>query len=462
MTKILIKNARYLILTAERIIEQGALYIESQRVAKVGHTTDLRDQEAQSDIVLDAGNKIVMPGLIDAHNHIGESHMFPVMGLLREPLRGIGDALERFVWPAYVWTPEEAVYDLELFGFLNLIKHGTTSTSDAFMYPDECGRAAVDSGLRVELAPTLITSIRLPDSNGPEDDLQRTARAIQSWHGAADGRITYRVHPSATYNCHAWFLEACAALAKQYDVGLATHIAESNDEVERALQVWPEGLVRRAQALGLTGPKSLFFHSCVLNDDEVAIYAETGSSSAHCPLTNSRKGVVSPVPRMYERGVNVGLGTDLPNQDMFNVLHLVKEIHPVKAGSHHGLSPHTIFDMATRGGARALNLQGEVGTLEPGMKADVITLDLARNTRLFPLIPEVLIYELVFRASGCDVSDVIVDGELLMQDRKLLHLDEERIIQRAQQWTDRYLADYFAKVDRGEKLVVWQHPEFQA
>jgi 5-methylthioadenosine/S-adenosylhomocysteine deaminase len=202
MHTIWIKNARYVIASLPfNIIENGDIFIEGNRIKAVGSLTEMDERSAE--VVIDASHKIVMPGLVDAHTHVGECHMFTLFGFLTSALTGIGDALERIVWPAWAWIPEEAAYDLEMLGFLNLLKTGTTACSDAYMWPDEAGRAAVDSGLRVELAPTLVTSLRLRDSKGPEDDVQRIETAIQKWHGTADGRITFRVHPSATYNCHA-------------------------------------------------------------------------------------------------------------------------------------------------------------------------------------------------------------------------------------------------------------------
>lgn len=460
MSTILIKNARYVIVSPPfNILERGAVLIEGNRIKEVGASADL-EAKYQADTVIDAGDKVVMPGLVDAHTHIGECHMFTLFGYLTAPLTGIGDALERVVWPAWAWIPEEAAYDLEMLGFLNMLKTGTTALSDAFMWPDEFGRAAVDSGLRVEMAPTLITSLRLPDSTGPEGDLKRTEEAIQKWHGAADGRITYRVHASATYNCHEWFLKECAALAEKYDVGFATHLAESVDEAEQARAVWPQGEVRRAYELGLMGPKSLFFHSCILDDDEIKLYAETSSSAAHCPLTNSMLGNVARVPKMLMEGVNVGLGTDMPTNDLFNVIRIVSQIHSVMPREPRGLLPWAPYEMATVGGARALNLQADIGTLEPGKKADIIMLDLSNNTRLFPLTPQVLLTLITVNGSGDDVSDVIVDGKVLMRDRKLLHLDEQAIIERAQHWTDEFLKYYFAKTEKGEPLIEVLHEEF--
>jgi 5-methylthioadenosine/S-adenosylhomocysteine deaminase len=208
------------------------------------------------------------------------------------------------------------------------------------------------------------------------------------------------------------------------------------------------------------GPKSLFFHSCILNEEEMKLYAETGSSAAHCPLTNSILGNVAWVPKLLAEGVTVGLGTDCPTNDLFNVIRVVSEIHTIMPRDPRGLLPWTPLELGTIGGAKALSLGSDIGTLEPGKKADIITLDLERNTRLFPLTPAVLLTWLTLGTNGNDVADVVVDGKILMRDKKVLHLDQDKIIARAQSWTDEFLRFFVDKTSRGEPLVEQVHEEF--
>lgn len=461
METTLIKNARYvLIAPGSPILEGGAVLVKGNRIKKVGATSEL-ETEYQVDTIINACDKIVMPGLVDAHNHLGNWNACTAAGLRGEGIpRNLLEALYEVVHPAYTWMPEEAVYDIEMVGYLNMIKTGTTTVSDAFMFPDESGRAAVDSGLRVDLCPHLVTSWRSPDSEGPERDLRRTEDAIQKWHGAANGRITYRVHPSNIYMCRDWFLKECVALAKKCDVGISVHAAENQIVVELARAVNPKGDIERAHELGLMGPKSIFFHSCILDDDELALYAETGTSVAHCPVTNLRRGAVARVPEMLALGINVGLGVDLPNNDLFNVIRMTSRIHTVLPREPRGLPVWAPLEMATIGGARALNLEADIGTLEPGKKADIITLDLNRNTRLFPLTPQTVVNVIIDNGCGADVADLIVDGKILMRDRKLLHLDEEVILARAERWHREFICWYLDKLAKGEPLVERLHPDF--
>jgi 5-methylthioadenosine/S-adenosylhomocysteine deaminase len=458
----LIRNASYLITTARAdVIENGAVLIEGNKIKAIGATAEL-EKDFQGKTVIDAGNKVVMPGLVDSHNHLGNWNMYTLLGMYeKHPLAQPG-RLYKIIYPAYTWVPAEAVYDVEMVAYLNLIKTGTTTVSDAFMYPDESARAAIDSGLRVDLSPGMQTNIRYPDSKSPEDDLVRAEAAIQKWHRAANGRINYRVHPAITFTCREWFLKACADLAKKYDVGLSIHAGEAPQATRLAREVWPQGEIRRMYDLGLMGPKSLFFHSCVLEDDELDLYAETGTSVAHCPVSNLKRGVVARVPEMLAKGIDVGLGVDYPNNDLFNVMRITSMIHTILPREPKGISHRTALEMATHGGAKALSLGEETGTLEPGKKADIITLELKGNTRIFPPTAAGLINLIRLNGSGSDVADMIVDGEILMRDRKLTHLDEDAIMERAHYWHGEFIRWYREKEERGEPFVEVLHPDFEA
>jgi 5-methylthioadenosine/S-adenosylhomocysteine deaminase len=172
-------------------------------------------------------------------------------------------------------------------------------------------------------------------------------------------------------------------------------------------------------------------------------------------------GNVARVPKMLMEGVNVGIGTDMPIHDMFNVMRTVSQQHNIMPREIRGLTPWAPLEMATIGGARALNWQGEVGTLENGMKADIITLDLTCNTHMLPITREVLITYIIVNGSSRDVADVIVNGTPLMLDSKALHLDEDKIIERAEYWTKEFLAYYLDKREKGEALIPKVHEEFQ-
>ncbi|NBD36176.1 MAG: amidohydrolase family protein, partial [Chloroflexi bacterium] len=207
MNKILFRNCRYLISQPTPfggIIEDGGLYIEGTTIKAVGPSDEIEAQYSdQPEVeVVDASNKIVMPGLIDAHNHVGEAQMFLIFGWLETPLTGIVDTAIRVLWPAYNWFTEESVYDLTMLGLLNLIKHGTTTVANAFTFPDAVYRASVAAGIRSAIHVQMITSVKLAEARdgevqpylSEEEYLALTEEAIQTYHNTEDGRIRVGVH----------------------------------------------------------------------------------------------------------------------------------------------------------------------------------------------------------------------------------------------------------------------------
>ncbi len=474
--KILFRNCRYLITRPTPfggILEDGALYIEGPFIQAVGPSAELEAQYGrQPDVeVVDASRKIVMPGLVDAHNHVGEAQMFLIFGWLQSPLTGIVDTAIRILWPAYNWFTEESVYDLTLFGILNLLKHGTTTFGNAFTFPDAVYRASVEAGVRTAIHVQMITSVKLSEARGgqlrpylDEDEyLALTEEAIRNYHNTADGRIRIGVHPSATYNCTQTLLAKGMALAEKYDVQFCTHVAESPDEKARADATWADegGQIQHLRNLGLMTPRTLFYHGAVLNEAEIDMVAETGVAIAHCPPTNSILGNCAYLPYMLHKGVKVGLGTDMPTHNLFSAMLSVSQQHAIMPRPLRGVMPWTPFELATVGSARALCWDDQIGTLEAGKRADVVTIDLTHNTSLYPLNPGTLLLFLAANGAGTEVADALVDGRFLRRDGKFTFLDEDELMGRAQYWCDKFTADYWRAQAAGQPMFERVHEEYQ-
>ncbi len=474
--KVLFRNCRYLITQPTPfggILEDGALYIEGSLVKAVGPSAEIEAQYGQQpDVeIVDARNKIVMPGLVDTHNHVGEAQMFLIFGWLQTPLTGIVDTAIRVLWPAYNWFTEESIYDLTLFGTLNLLKHGTTTFGNAFTFPDAVYRASVASGMRTAIHVQSITSVKLSEArNGEllpyateEEYLALTEEAIQKYHNTEDGRIRIGVHPSATYNCTQSLLLKSMELAEKYDVQFCSHVAEAPDEKARADATWADegGQIQHLRNMGLMTPRSLFYHGAALNEAEIDMVAETGVAIAHCPPTNSILGNCAYLPYMLQQGVKVGLGTDMPTHNLFNVMLSVSQQHAIMPRELRGVLPWTPFELATLGSARALRWEEQIGTLEPGKRADVVTIDLTRNTSLFPLNVGTLLLFLAVNGPGTEVADAMVDGRFLRRDGEFTLLDEEELIGRAQYWCDKFTADYMQAQAEGRPMFERVHEEYQ-
>ena len=468
MGKVLFRNCRYLILRAapeSGVLRDGGLFVDGSRILAVGASAEVEAAHGHQPgvEVVDARHKIVMPGLVDAHNHVGEAHALLVFGWLESPILGLPDALDRVYWPAYGWFTEESVYDLTLFGLLNVLKHGATTHANALPFPDAVYQASVDAGVRAVIHPQMVGSVQLPDAPGEQEYLALTRRAIRSYHNTLDGRIRVGVHPNCTFNCSQRLLTDGMALAREHGVQFATHLAESPDEKSRSDSLWSTegGLLAHLHRIGLLGPQTVLFHGTLLDEREIDLLAETDTALVHCPATNSIFGQCAYLPHMLRAGVRVGLGTDCVTHNLFNVMLSVSQLHNVMPRRLRGLEPWRPFELATLGGARALRWDDQIGALEPGKRADVVTIDLERNTSLFPLDTQNLLSMLALNGAGSEVCDAMVDGEFLRREGAFTRLDEGSIIARAQDRCDQFAADYQAARTAGRPMFRRLQEEFR-
>lgn len=422
-------------------IEDGALVINGNLILDFGKTADMR-AKYQSKEIMDVSGKVLMPGLVDCHNHLGNWNLYALSAESDKPIIKQPDRLLAYVYPAYTLIEEEDCYDLNMVGYLNAIKTGSTTVSNAFIWTNEIGRAAVDTGLRVDLAPCLHQAITHPDSVSIEHDLVRTEEQIKRWHNAGNGRIQYRIQPEISFFCEEWFFKACAELGEKYKVGLGTHLAEDRTSTEKAAKIWPQGELRKLCDTGFVGKRTLFFHASLLKPDEIKLLGELGGAVAHCPVSNLKRGAVARIPEMIESGVKVGLGTDYPNNDIFNVMRLVSLIHTILSKDHIGVSERKAFDLATQGGADALGIGRDVGSIAIGKKADVITLNTHTNSRIFPLTAKTAVNLIRLNANGSDVSDMIVDGKIIMRNSRPLTCDEDVVMEKARKLQEKFITKY--------------------
>ncbi len=459
MNKILIHNCRYLVTrpgSIDGIIEDGAVYIEGSQIVAVGKTQDITGKySGQPGVdILDAHTKVVLPGLVDAHNHVGEVHTLLVPGWLDTPIRGIFDAMLRMYWPAYNWLSEQSTYDLTLFGLMHLLKHGVTTHTDAMIFPEAIYRASSDAKVRTIIYPQMVSDVQLADAHDELEYLAHTEAAIQDYHDTAGGLIQVGVHPSAMFNCSELLLERSLDLTQKYGVQLVTHLAESPEEMASHAKVFSKvgGVVGYMHRKGLLGPHTVIFHGTMLNQVDIDLLAETGTALVHCPATNAWFGHCAYLPYMLKAGVRVGLGTDCITHNMFSVMNSVLQHHNIMPKELRGVEPARIFELAILGGARVLGMEDSIGSLEPGKKADLITLDLHDNSSLFPLSRQVFYDMLTLNGAGSEACDVLVDGVFLRRDSKFTFLDEEVIIARAREWCDRFDQDYHRMQQTGQLM----------
>lgn len=420
---ILIKNAEILTMTEMALVpEKGDVLIEDDKISAVG-AVDASDAERATDVI-DATGMVAMPGLVNCHNHAA-------MSLLRgfsEDLR-LMEWLSQKIWPAEARLTEEDVYLGTMLAAAEMIKSGTTTFNDMYVFMDSVAKAVEDSGMRAVLARGLID---LPD----KDAEARWAEArdlVERWHGEASGRITTMIGPHGPHTCPPAYMERAMELADELDSPLHIHLAETTEEVDIVREKYhltPTEYLRRC---GLLDFHLVLAHSVHLTESDIEILGTLEGGVSHNPVSNFKLGCgVAPVPEYLQNGTTVGLGTDGPGScttlDMFEEIKAAAWMQKNRTFDPTALNASQVLHMATREGAKVLSLD-HVGTLEVGKQADLILIDhgaahLSPNTDLVAL--------LAYGANGADVDTTIVNGNILMRERRLLTIDEGELVAKVQ------------------------------
>ena len=415
---------------AGTILEGGAVLVEGDRISALIAAGGPRPDGAR---VIDATGHLVIPGLVNTHGHAAMSL-----------LRGLADDLPLMTWlNDYIFPAEAAlvapdfVYWGTLLSSVEMLKGGTTTFADMYYFRDDMARATIDAGIRAVTGPHVI-GFPTPDFASPEESLADAAEFMER----------YRDHPTvvpavaahALYTTPLEAVEAAFRLAERYDAPFQIHAVEDPSEDVTARERTGMGVIEALESIGALRPGTILAHSIYLSDDDLARIAAGGAGIAHNPQSNMKLGVAraAPVAAALEAGIPVGIGTDGPasnnDLDMFDEMDAAAKVQKFMLGDPAALPAETVFRMATIGGARVLNLHGEIGSLEPGRRADIVLLD----TRRPGLTPLYNIYShLVYAARGSDVTTVIVNGRVVVRDREILTVDEEEVMERARGFGER-------------------------
>jgi 5-methylthioadenosine/S-adenosylhomocysteine deaminase len=314
-----------------------------------------------------------------------------------------------------------------------MVRSGTTTFSDGYFFEDQAARAALQSGMRGLLAQGIL-DFPTPDSPSPAESIQRIKNFIQDYSGSK--LIKPAIFAHTVYTCSPNLLKECRSLADRHGVPLITHLSETRSEVEIVMKKYGRRPVDHLENLGLLSSPLIACHCVWLTEEEMDLLARRKVRVVHNPESNMKLASgVAPVPDLLARGVAVGLGTDgcasNNNLDLFQEMDFAAKLHKAHRLDPTVMPSQTVLEMATLGGARVLGMEEEIGSLDVGKKADVIVLELNRP-HLQPMYNPVS--HLVYSATGADVRDVIIDGKLIMENRRLLTLDEEKILDHAKEW----------------------------
>jgi 5-methylthioadenosine/S-adenosylhomocysteine deaminase len=417
-----------------RVLDPGAVAIDGRDIVAVD-TPDRIASGFEARTAIDAAGQVVMPGLVNTHTH---APMVLYRGLADD--LALMDWLQKYIFPGEAKTvsPEFVRAGTRL-AALEMIQSGTTTYVDMYYFEEEIARATREAGLRAVLGQTII-QFPVPDARTPVEGLARAEAFIKAF--ASDDLITPAVAPHAMYTLDRKTLTAARALADREHAPVIIHLAETRDEVKTARTKYKLTPTAFLESIGFWGPKTLAAHAVWVSPADIRILARRHVGVSHNPESNMKLASgTSPVTALRAAGVAVGLGTDGAasnnDLDMFEAMRQAAFLHKLATGDPRAIPAATALRMATIDGARALSMEKTIGSLEPGKRADLIIVSMssARQTPIYDPLSH-----LVYVTRGDDVRTTIVNGKILMQDRKMLTLDEPAVLKEARGWTARVRA----------------------
>ncbi|MEO0562242.1 MAG: amidohydrolase family protein [Chloroflexota bacterium] len=418
------------------IHKDGAVAIRNDMIVAVGNReTIMSDYEAKETI--ECGGQFIMPGLVNAHTHVP-------MTLLR----GLADDLRLDVWLMGYIMPTEREFVDEAFVRLGtklacaeMIRGGTTTFTDMYYFESDIAAATAEVGMRALLGETVL-KFPAPDAETYEESLRYARDFIEEWR--VHPLISPAVAPHAPYSNTEETLKRCSLLAREFDVPLVIHIAETQQEQEDNVEQYGRTVLRWLKSLDVLKAKVLAAHCVAVNESEIRQMQKNDVRVAHCPSANLKlSSGFAPVDALIKSGVVVGIGTDGPasnnDLDMFEEMRLAALLSKSETMDPTAFPAKEALLAATRNGARAMFMDDITGSLEMGKRADIIVVDAnpIHNMPKFDLNPDAVYSQLVYATKSSDVAHTIVNGKWLMRDRELLTVDVDALIEEAQAYARR-------------------------
>jgi 5-methylthioadenosine/S-adenosylhomocysteine deaminase len=441
---LIILNGTIVTMRNNEIIRDGAIVIENATIIEVGKTSEIKRKYGSGYEKIDAKGKIVMPGLVNTHQHAA-------MSLLRGysddlPLQ---EWLEKWIWPIEGHMTARDIYLGALLTAAESIMGGTTTVNTMYHYTleENEAKAFTDAGLRGVVGHVCFSWRKKDDKKALED-------LAKNWHNRANGLIRVSVDPHAPYTVDPDYMKElkaiCGELNRKYGSEKAPiiwhiHVAETNDELEKIRKAFNVklngGVMEYLDSLGVLDQRVIAAHCVALKEKDLAIMKSRNVKASHNPISNLKLASgISPVPRMLEQGVTVSLGTDSPcsnnTADMFEVMKTAAILHKGVNRDPTLMPAQKVLSMATLDGAKALSWENELGSIEIGKKADIIIVNFAKP-HLCPIYNE--ISHLIYAAKPADVETVIINGKIVMENRKLTTLDVEKVMKAAEKAKNRLL-----------------------
>lgn len=415
MAKILLKSVEYL--ANEGIVKKADIAIEGSEIFQIGSIKP----EWQPDKVIDCTNKLAIPGLVNTHTHAA-------MTLFRSYADDMQlmDWLQTKIWPAEANLTADDVYWGTQLAIAEMIKSGTTTFADMYFFMPEVAKAVEDTGIRAVLsrgmagvAPTALQA------------LQESEEFYQQFNHSAEGRITVMLGPHAPYTCPPDYLDKVVSLAQKLGSEIHIHLSETIGEVEECKAKYGKSPIALMDELGVLDCGVLAAHCVHVSEADISIMKNKNVRVAHNPGSNMKLASgVAPVSEMLKAGLCVGLGTDGAasnnNLDMLEEIRLAALLHKVSNNDPLAIPAKTAVALATEHGAKAVGLGNIVGQLVEGFKADITLFDM-NKLHWYPRHDRLSL--LTYSAAASDVDTVIINGKIVLENKQLTTIDEERLIE---------------------------------
>jgi 5-methylthioadenosine/S-adenosylhomocysteine deaminase len=421
---ILIRNCTILPMNGKGITEKGFIAIRDGEISQIGKAAKALSIEAKR--TLDGQGKVALPGLVNCHTHVA---MTLFRGIAED--KPFDEWWREIIWPLEQKLRRSHIYNGALLGCLEMIKSGTTCFADMYFHEDAVAEAVKKSGLRTVLAPGIIEA---GSSQMGRKMLQEAIKIAREYHGCADGRISIQLGPHTAYTCSPELLKKARKAASKLKIGLHIHLAESQSMAEAVRKRFGLTETELLEKVGFLQPDVLAAHCIHLSKKDMQTMKKYDVKVAYNPVANMK--LASGVPKIHDLlklDVSVGIGTDGAacnnSFDMFESMKFAALLQKTFYMDPTVLPAEKILRMATIEGAKALGLEKTVGSLEVGKKADLILVNFEKPH----LTPTHNFYaNLVYSANGSDVDTTIVDGEILMENRKVKTLNEPEVMKKAQ------------------------------
>ena len=415
---LIVKNGIVLTMNAKKdVIDNGVVIVKGNKIIAVGEKEILSNYTAKK--IINAEGGIIMPGMINTHTHVS-------MSVFRSLADDVPDRLHRYIFPLEnKMVSPEMVYTGAIHGAIEMAKSGVTTMVDMYLFEESAAEAVKKIGLRGIMTQNII---KYPTADGKDGEakIKLAIKFIEKYKN--DELITPGFGPHAPHTVKEEDLKRIRDLSKKYNVPVSMHVAETQKEFDKFKVEYKMTPIEYLDSIGLLNERFIAAHSIFVTDSDIALMKKRDVGVAHNMVANikSAKGV-SPALKMFDDGLRIGLGTDGPMSgntlDIIGQMGYVAKLHKLTNKDRSAMPPYKVVEMATIGGARAIHRDNELGSLEINKLADIVILE-TKSTNMQPIFDPYSV--LVYSANASNVNTVIVNGKMIVEDKKLLTYDENK------------------------------------